>query len=160
MLHGTGNIYLRKFTISSSHPCRYNPRSLTLRPVEKCQTWQRLSPASFWGFSGLWPIFRGFCWKKLPDTSRSSSRPILPSFPACRPFVTGHRHRDVTFGSASQHSLVAKVVLPEDVGPAMQITYDIRYDIWKVSIPSGFVSFHGWFDRFIKFQIFLKNMFL
>ena len=34
MLHGTGNIDLRTFTISSSHSCSYNPRSLTLRPVE------------------------------------------------------------------------------------------------------------------------------
>ena len=85
--HLPSYIFIYHCTINFCHPCRYNPRSLTLRPVEKCQTWQRLSPASFWGFSGLWPIFSGFCWKNfqiLPDL------PFVPSFrpTACRPFVT------------------------------------------------------------------------
>lgn len=71
--------YLRTFTMSSSHPCRYNPRSLTLRPVEKCQTWQRLSPGLPFGVKGLFILFSvGFLLKK---TSRFQIPPDLPVVP-------------------------------------------------------------------------------
>lgn len=80
------------------HSCRYNPPKFNTSPRGKMSNLAK----TFSGFLlGKKTIFSGFCWKKIPDTSRSSVRPILPTNRMSFVCHQTNRHRDVTFGSAS-----------------------------------------------------------